>query len=171
MRVREIQNVIFFTEWLNKEYNLDFQIDESYKEEDSPVDVLLKSLKTGERLKIQNKAYRKGNVYREAVCDNPNIKPLLFVLGTSREGNREESVIECIESKQSKYPEEIVKDIILIIEITIPSITPEELKEILENNKNKTFGFKGIYFVKLPVAIPSDEYDKKGFVFPFKLHF
>jgi hypothetical protein len=167
MRPREINNVKFLLEWINKIHSVDFVIDESYKDEDSHIDVLLKSSKTDEFLKIQNVAYREGTIHRTAkVTFNgkevriPNFKPVLALgIDMSYEKKRE-TIINTIKSKQDLYPEELSKDTVLLVEFTIPSTSLTELNKLFKEKEE--FNFRGIYFVQLPVN------GQNGFVYPFK---
>lgn len=167
MRPREINNVKFFIDWLNKTKNYDYEIDESFQDENSPIDVVIKSPSKYKKINIQNVAYRDGTFYAYGTSNISNFKPV-FVLGTAMsKEERRQSIINCIRSKCAKYPESFVKDTVLIIEITIPSIKPEEIEEM---PKNEDFGFKGIYLVQLPVKMPAidDKYGQTGYVYTYK---
>lgn len=166
MRLREINNVIFFVEWVNKTHGLDYKIDESFRDENSPTDVVLKSPTTQKKIQIQNVAYRDGTFYAHGTSNIPNFKPL-FVLATAMtKEERAKSIIKCILDKRDKYQRSVVEETILIIEITVPSIKPEDIEEI---PKKEDFGFKGVYFVQLPVAMAAadDKYGRSGYVYPF----
>jgi hypothetical protein len=167
MKPREINNVEFFIKWLNKTQNLDYEIDDSFHDENSPVDVILKSPTIKKNVQIQNVAYRDGTIYGYGESNIPGFRPL-FVLGTAMsKDERINSIFDCIRFKRDKYPDSIVKNTVLIIEITIPSIKPEEIEEM---PKNEEFGFKGIYFVQLPISIPAidDKYSQTGYVHAYK---
>jgi len=168
MRLREINNVQFFLNWLNERNRTDYKIDTSFNEENSPIDVVAKSNKTGKILNIQNTAYREGNVYVYGQSNIPNIRPV-GVLGVAMNvEQKKESILKCINSKSSKYPKSVVEDLILIVEVTIPFIRPEEIKEMFKDNYKSDF--KGIYFVQLPVTLANIEnkYEQVGYVYPLK---
>jgi hypothetical protein len=168
MRPREINNVDFFIKWFNKAHQLDFQIDNSYQDENSPVDVMVRSSMTNRVLKFQNVAYRQGTIYGVGTSNISGLRPV-FVMGRqlSKEEKRQ-GIIECIESKKNKYPIDLVRQLILLIEITIPSLSPKEIEGLLKSEIKKDFGFLAIYFVKLPVKLGGDKYDRDGFVYSFK---
>ena len=168
MRPREVSHIKFFIDWLNKKESLDFKIDETFRNEDSPFDIIIKSSKRDITLRIQNVAYRAGTFHKSGQSNIPNFKPVLVIGRAMSKEERRDSLIKCIESKSKKYPESTVKNIVLVIEVSIPSIKPEEIEELLP--KDKEFGFKGIYFVQLPVIMASadDKYGQTGYVYPFK---
>lgn len=168
MRPREINNVSFFINWINKEKNLDFFIDRSFKEEDSHIDVIIQSEKLKQKLFIQNVAYRYGTMHRTAISNIPESNLIFIIGGVNSDKEKKESIIKCIKEKEGKYPISLVKDLILIIEITIPSIKPSKLKKFFPKTIESCF--KGIYFVSLPVTLPekNDKYGQSGFIYPLK---
>jgi hypothetical protein len=168
MTSREINNVKFFLDWFNKKNKTDYTIDDSFNEENSHVDVMAKSKTTRKILNIQNTAYRSGNIYKYGTSNIPNIMPKI-VLGVSMDTKqKKESIIKCINSKETGYAESVVKDLILIIEVTIPSLKPKEIKKMFKGGYKSNF--KGIYFVSLPVMLANieDEYQKNGYVYSLK---
>ncbi len=168
MKLREIKNVKFFIDWLNKERGRDFVIDESFNDEQSHIDVVVKSKKLAKTLNIQNVAYRDGTLYKYGTSNIPGLKPL-FVLGEAMSDiERKESILKCITDKENKYPKSPVNNLVLLIEITIPAITPEQIKKLFSTKVESNF--MGIYFVQLPVMTYSveDVYGKTGYVYPLK---
>jgi hypothetical protein len=95
-----------------------------------------------------------------------NFKPL-FVLGRAmNDEDKKKSIIKCIESKQELYSPVEVKDLILLVEVTIPSTNPNELNRLFKTKEK--FEFKGIYFVQLPIPLGSDNGYEEGFIYSFK---
>lgn len=177
MRPREINNGKFLINWINKEHGLDFEIDDSHKDQDSHIDVLIKSHELVESFGIQNVAFMEGDIFGKAevtisdgemVVFGPDLKSIMVLGVAMTDKEKEENVIKCIESKQNLYSEELTKNIILLVEVTIPFISPEELDKIFKTKKE--FVFKGIYFVALPVilALADDKYQQSGYVYPVK---
>jgi hypothetical protein len=166
MLLRETNNIKFFLEKFNAENGTDFKIDESFTEENSPVDVLAKD-STGRIIEIQNVAYRDGTVYAQGVSNIPGFFATM-VLGTAMSNeDRTASILKCIESKKNKYPSSVVKDLLLVIEVTIPSIKPVDIERL---PKDFDYGFRGIYFVMLPYAMAAEEdtYGHTGYVYTLK---
>ncbi|MDD5551826.1 MAG: hypothetical protein PHI88_01550 [Candidatus Pacebacteria bacterium] len=167
-RPREINNARFFVDWFNKKNSLDFCISDD-REESSAIDVLIKSEKLKKEINIQNVAYRKyGTFHKRGFCDVPGLKVTSILGKVMSDEEKKKTIIKCIEEKEKKYPELIIKNLLLLIEVTIPSLSPEEIKNLFPDGINSNF--KGIYFVKLPVLAPSrdDKYDQEGYVFPLK---
>jgi hypothetical protein len=168
MRLREINNVKFFISWLNKEKGFDFVIDESFDDEQSYIDVIIRSKKFNRSINIQNVAYRDGTFYKYGESNIPGFKPIFVIGAAMSDTERRESIFQCIKKKEKKYPAPLVKNIILLIEITIPAITPEQIEKLFLGGI--TTDFVGVYFVQLPVTMPSidDKYGKTGYVYPIK---
>jgi len=168
MTPRETNNAKFFIGWLNNEKGLDFAIDESITDEQSHIDVIIKSKKLGKSVNIQNVAYRDGTIYGYGESNIPNFRPV-FVLGKAmNDEERRETILNCIKGKEEKYQPSLVKSTLLLIEVTIPSIKPEEIQKLFPNEI--TTNFSGIYFVQLPVILSSvdDKYGQTGYVYPLK---
>lgn len=174
MTEREVLHVEYFLAWLNKEFGTHFEIGDK-QEEYSDVDVVAKS-GTIDQLLIQNVAYRGQGGFQ-----NQHTKPKVFINGEPVDGpvpftmafgfamtkeEKRDSIISCIKSKEKKYAPDRLKDLTLLIEATMPKLTPEELDDL--NLPNLDTKFKAIYVVQLPITIGSDKYDKSGFVKPLK---
>ena len=168
MRLREVNNARFFVDWFNKGKNLDFVIDENFNDEQSHIDVVIRSKNLDKEINIQNVAYRDGTLYAYGTSNIPGLRPLLVLGGAMSDIERKESLIKCITDKEKKYPKSLVKNIVLIIEVTIPAITPEQIKKLF--SAGIITDFMGVYFVQLPVTIPSvdDKYGEVGYVYPLK---
>lgn len=168
MILREINNVQFLIDWKNKSEGTDLEIDQDFNEENSPIDVKVLSKSKGKVYNFQNVAYRDGNFYKYGQSNIPGFKPLMVLGIAMSPEQRKQSIIECIKGKENKYPASVVRDIILLVEITIPTVLPEELDTLFD--KRLETEFQGVYFVKLPVEMPSlnDKYDMHGFVYPLK---
>ena len=168
MRPREILNAEYFIKWFNQKYNLDFIIDVEHKDQDSSIDVLAKSSIIEKRLKIQNVAYRDGNIYKYGKSNIPNFRPVGILSKKMTDEERKQSIINCIQSKKNKYPSTEIQNLILLIEITIPRLIPEQIIKFFPRGINTKFS--GVYFVCLPIIIhdPKDKYATDGFVFPLK---
>jgi len=169
MRLREINNVNFFINWFNKKKGFDFTIDESFNDEQSPVDVIIKSKKFNKSIYIQNVAYRYGTSYAKGEPNIPGFQSITFVVGKAMlDEEIKNSILQCIRGKEKKYSTIDVKNTVLIVEITIPIIKPEKIEKLFPTGI--TSDFKGIYFVQLPVTMPSieDKYGKTGFVHVLK---
>ncbi|MDR5650646.1 hypothetical protein, partial [Staphylococcus nepalensis] len=80
---------------------------------------------------------------------------------------RRESILKTIDSKRQHYPESIVSNLVLIIDVTIPRLTHADLDGL---PRNIDYGFQGIYFVHLPylMAEPNDTYGNNGYVYCLK---
>jgi hypothetical protein len=168
MREREINNVKFFLNFLNQETDLDFVIDNSFDDEQSHVDVILYSKKLDKKVYIQNVAYRDGTFYKYGQSNVPKFRPV-FVLGkTMTDKERKKSILKCIKEKEQKYQSSLVNNIVLIIEVTIPAIKPEQIKKYFPSGISTNF--KGVYFVQLPVTMAAidDKYGQTGYVYTLK---
>lgn len=169
MTPREKNNAQFLINSLNKEFGTDFLIDESFSEQSSHVDVSAASKKLGKSILIQNVAYRDGTFYAYATSStHPDIK-FTAVLGTAMtDSERRESILKGIKDKEGKYQPSLLKDIILLVEVTIPIIRPEELSKLFPNGVETNF--QAIYFVALPVVMADrdDKYAQTGYVYPLK---
>ncbi len=170
MMPREIKNVKFFTDWLNKKEGFDFVIDNSFSDEHSYIDVIIKSEKLNKVINIQNVAYRDGTSYgyAQSNINIPNFRPVFVIGKAMTDKERRASILRCIKDKEKKYQPSLVKDTLLLIEVTIPAVKPEQIKKLFLGGV--TSNFKGIYFVQLPVIMPSadDKYGQSGFVYTLK---
>ncbi|MEX0909752.1 MAG: hypothetical protein WDZ75_00480 [Candidatus Paceibacterota bacterium] len=168
MRAREIYHISFFTNWLNNLHQTDYAIDDGHTDEDSPVDVILRSKKTDQIINIQNVAYRGGVVHKTGTSNIPGLRPVMALGMHMSKNERKKSILNTIASKENKYPEEIVKNLVLVIEVTIPRVDPDILKELFQ--KSIETNFRGVYFVQLEIPMYSDgdPYAPTGFVYPLK---
>lgn len=163
MRPRETLHVDFLITWVKEFRGVSLHIDEGFHDEDTPTDVQVLSEK-GKVFKIQNVAYRDGTFYKYGTSNVEGFKPL-FVLGTAMtQDERTASIVKTIEDKKCKYTESDRQDVILLIEVTIPGIKPEDIKHL---STEIDYGFKGIYFVQLPygMAAVDDKYGRDGYVY------
>jgi len=169
MRPREINNVKFFVDWLNEKKNIDFLIDENFREEQSYIDVIIRSKKLNQLINIQNVAYRNGTFYKYGQSNIPNFRPVFVLAKAMSDKEKQTSILKCIKNKEKKYQASLVKDTLLLIEVTIPAIKPEQIQKLFPNGI--TTNFKGVYFVQLPVVLASvdDKYGHTGYVYPLKL--
>ncbi len=174
MRQIEITHANFFLDWLNSDKNLDFLIDSSCKEEDTHVDVVAVSYKLGKSILIQNVAYRgEGLVYPNTmtVSGNPELiklLPKMKMVLVPTQYDKKKSIEDYIAKKETKYSQDLVKDLVLLIEVTVPSTNPEELACYFPNGLQTKFS--GIYFVQLPIPMTysDDKWGQTGFIFPLK---
>ena len=92
-----------------------------------------------------------------------------MVLGKAlNDEEREESILSCIKGKEKKYQTSLVRNTLLLIEVTIPSIKPEGIQKLFPSGI--ITNFNGVYFVQLPLTLPSvdDKYGQTGYVYPLK---
>ena len=82
--------------------------------------------------------------------------------------DKKKSIQDYILKKEKKYPGDLVNNLVLLIEATVPSTNPDELSAYFSNGLETNF--KGIYFVQLPIPMTSveDKWGRTGFVFPVK---
>lgn len=74
---------------------------------------------------------------------------------------------DVIKKKNEKYPPEVKKNLVLLIEGHIPTPAPVDISSIGHNYSSCQF--KGIYYVSLPVYSSEEtDYTKNGFVVPIK---
>lgn len=173
MRIREILHAKFLANWLNDKFGTDYSVNEDLEGEDTDVDIKLLS-KGLVLFEIQNVAYRakhsdKKALHRRAkTYINGVLQPkakFTMVIGFAMEDNEiEQSLKGCIKEKESKYSSDRVKQIILLVELTIPTVTIEDLDRLKSNFQTK---FKALYFVCLPHAT-TNGYKPEGFVYEFK---
>ena len=174
MRQIEITHANFFLDWLNSSEALDFSIDSSHKEEDTHVDVVAVSSKLGKSILIQNVAFRgEGLVYSDnmTVSGNPELIKLLpkfKAVLVPTQYDKKKSIQDYILKKEKKYPANLVNNLVLLIEATVPSTNPDELSAYFPNGLETKF--KGIYFVQLPIpmTLTDDKWGQSGFIFPLK---
>lgn len=148
---------------------MDFTIDTSFSEENSHVDVSVTSKKLGTAVSIQNVAYRDGNVYARAYSPQLPDEHFIAVLGTAKtDEERKESILASIKDKEGKYQPSLVEDMVLLVEVTIPMIRPEEISKLFPEGISTRF--KAVYFVALPITISDkgDKYGPTGYVYPLK---
>lgn len=174
MRQIEITHANFFLNWLNSSKGLDFIIDSNHKQEDTHVDVVAVSSKLGKSILMQNVAFRgEGLVYSNnmTVSGNPELIKLLpkfKAVLVPTQYDKKKSIQDYILKKERKYPENLVNNLVLLIEATVPSTNPDELSAYFPNGLETKF--EGIYFVQLPIPMtaPEDKWGPTGFVFPVK---
>ncbi len=174
MRQTEITHASFFQDWLNKKNGTDFIVNQDHKTEDSHIDVILSSKKLDKKIFIQNVAYRgEGLVYSTdaIVSGDPaliKLLPKLKMALVPTQYDKKKSIETYIRKKEIKYPEDLVKNLVLLVEATIPSVRPDELSDYFPNGIETMFS--GIYFVQLPIPMVdvNDKWGQTGFVFPLK---
>jgi hypothetical protein len=174
MRQIEITHANFFLDWLNSKRDLDFIVDSTHKGEDTHIDVLAVSEKLGKKISIQSVAFRgEGLVYSSnmTVSGNPELIKLLpkfKAVLVPTQYDKKKSIEEYINKKERKYPENLVTNLVLLIEATVPSTNPDELANYFPNGLETKF--MGVYFIQLPIpmAAVDDKWAHTGFVFPVK---
>ncbi|MDQ5953182.1 MAG: hypothetical protein QG551_410 [Patescibacteria group bacterium] len=176
MRENELSHTKFFTEWLNTVKGLDFIISQEKISENSDVDAIVMSSSLDKKIFIQHTSYKGDgliypkNVTTKATFNGKEIDPSIFpfkLVFSPPQNNKAESLIRYIKKKENKYSEEQKQKLILIIDVTIPSIYPDELREIFSENFNSSF--LGVYIVQLPIPISSmNKWELNGFVYTVK---
>jgi hypothetical protein len=82
--------------------------------------------------------------------------------------DKKKSIETYIQKKERKYPADLIKNLVLLIEASIPSVRPNELASHFPNGIETKF--RGVYFVQLPIPMVdvNDKLGQSGFIFPLK---
>jgi hypothetical protein len=174
MREREKLHSEMFLQWINRKLDKNFIIIDC-EIENSEIDVVLKEKISGDEILIQCVAYRgEGLIYKKpdsvsvpANLLSEKIPKIVFAL-VPAQYDKKGSIIDYIRKKEEKYEPSLVSKLVLLIEATIPTITPEDLDRYFPNGYDTKF--RGIYFVQLPIPMINNDYkyDKDGFVYCLK---
>ncbi len=174
MRERERLHTEMFARWINSNLNKTFNIIDRERE-NSEIDSVLKEDKSGEEILIQCVAYRGVGLIYSKINPTPsafdfNIEDkqnIIFAL-VPTQYNKKESIIDYIKKKERSYELGLVSRLVLLVEATVPTVTPEELKSYFPEGYRTSF--RGIYFVQLPVPNVNKDYkyDKEGFIYELK---
>jgi hypothetical protein len=179
MKPRERIHAEYFANWLNTQKGEHFQISGD-EPEDSEIDVILYDDIHKETILLQCVAYRgEGLIYPKpsytSIKVTGNVSPEIVKLLSSitpvfapLQKDKKETINSIIKKKEKKYPKDLVEKLTLLIEMTIPKVTPEELKTYFPNGFDTKF--KGIYFIQLPIPMVSkdDVYGSTGFIYSLK---
>jgi len=159
-RPYELQHAQVFVKYLNQKHSLDYEA-YNYPDEDSEIDAYATSVSGKPQLNFQN-------VYSGGEFEKTSIQNM-------RKNEDEEMkrldvephswIFEGINKKEKEYPEDVKKNIILLVEGYIPTPLPEEVKSIIPENFKS--GFLGVYYVQ-PKATKDGTFTGDGFVIPFK---
>ena len=175
MKERERLHTNFLCDFLNSKYKRKFIVVDG-EPESSEVDSIILDIDKDLKINLQCVAFRgEGLIYKRpssvTISENfpvQDISKLMMVL-VPEQYDKRQSIINYIKKKETKYPISLVENLVLLIEATVPSVTPEELVKLFPNGLNTEF--KGLYFVQLPVVLANDDYkyDKSGFIYELKL--
>lgn len=177
MRERERLHSQFFADWLWEQHAREFIVHDPGSE-DSEIDVILEDKSLPAKIKLQCVAYRgEGLIYAKpdvvSIPENASaefkkiFENLVGVL-VPAQFDKKQSILDYIRKKEGRYPDELLRELTLIIEATVPSVSPEELAKLFPDGIESRFN--GIYFVQLPIPFgdPKLKYDATGFVYPLK---
>lgn len=168
-RVTERNNAAVLVEWLNVRHGMAFQIPEAPEPENSDIDVRATDHATGKTLCFQNVQYRTGSVYphqKKQVHWEPHNPGFKVALGKDLPRNEKlKALAALIDSKFLTYPPAQRREIVLLVELGLPTITRDELRHF---RGRSNYGFQAIYFVQSPVAASNNPLrPAEGFVYPY----
>jgi len=149
----ELKFADFFINWLNKGYCYDYSVvpNDNEDKEDPEIDIYAVSNKMKLRPLNLQIVTSEGDIYKEkASLRNKSRKTKEnIVMGSEIDLNSTEWIKYAIESKERKYPKDVKKSLILLIEKDIGPLFNENYFNMHFREYN-TSDFKGIFLVHSP---------------------
>jgi len=150
--------------YLSIAHGFELTVSDASEPVDSPVDARATDVKTGIELQFQSVGYRADNVYAKKVTANVPGRFRAALGSQMSRGRRIATLREMLKKKRDHYSLAVRSQLILIVEVTIPSVFPDEIEALRGGDD---YGFKGIYFVQLPLMYGNGgRRDLNGYVIP-----
>lgn len=159
----ELEYADFFVNWINTQAGFDYKAVVN-PEENSEVDIFAISSTSNPKLSLQVVSSN-GETMRLAADTSRRMTNGQEI--NLKEVELEKWILKAIRDKDQKYPLELKRELILIIEGFMPTPSPTEVQNKFSDLSESPF--KGIFYVSLPVSSSTNrDYEKNGFVVGIK---